>query len=170
MLLGAYLELENFGIMKKVNLVIKLMKWQFTYTLVPCILSLSAFPWPPQLIAKHACYIVQKGCLLLCVCAGCQLLAPWPVGGPCCSVPTLTTVPTNQSAGRCPKNVFTQLNIRGGALGDKLSNLKNMTLVSGNSGQETYCASAKQPAVQKEKNQQPKSKLRPGSLVLNKKD
>lgn len=37
----------------------------------------------------------------VCVSAGCQLLAPWPVGGPCCSAQTLTTVPTNQSTGRC---------------------------------------------------------------------
>lgn len=40
----------------------------------------------------------------VCVSAGCQLLAPWPVGGPCCSAQTLTTVPTNQSTGRCLEN------------------------------------------------------------------
>lgn len=32
--------------------------------------------------------------------AGCLLLAPWPVGGPCCSARTLTTVSTNQLTGR----------------------------------------------------------------------
>lgn len=46
-------------------------------------------------------HIPQTDCFFLCKCVGCQLLAPWPVGGPCCSVQTLTTVPTNQSAGRC---------------------------------------------------------------------
>lgn len=46
-------------------------------------------------------HIPQTDSFFLCKCVGCQLLAPWPVGGPCCSVQTLTTVPTNQSAGRC---------------------------------------------------------------------
>ncbi len=43
-------------------------------------------------------------CLCVCDCAGCQPLAPWPVGGPCCSVQTLTTVSTNQSTGRYLKS------------------------------------------------------------------